>query len=189
MLNKRRALCLILCTLLLMGMVGCSKNSKSTTTDKSSVTATQQNSDSSSGNAETQETSGIMGQVKSISGNSITLALVKMPDKAAAPAGNSSDKAGPPAAGNPPADQGQNKQQAAPPNAGSIQLTGETKTITVPSGIKIMSGNKDNEKEVSISEIKVGDMLQVQLNGDTVEQVRVMPAGQSNNPQSAPKQN
>lgn len=176
--DKKSVIGLILCLLLLLAAAGCSKTNTSTTAGNSTTqTADQQNTASqATGNANQsssntnagnpgngQTTPDLFGQVKSVSGSTITLALAKTPQQ-----GNTPPQ-------NPPVAQGQTASQA-PKNMGSPELTGETKTITIPDGVKITTGNKDSSKEVSISSIKAGDMLEVTLKDGVVSQVRVMQA-------------
>ncbi|HWP97768.1 MAG TPA: hypothetical protein VN426_13065 [Syntrophomonadaceae bacterium] len=169
--NKKSLIGLFLCVLLLFAAAGCSKTNTSTTAGNASTqTADQQNSASqATGNATQSSSNGqstpdLFGQVKSVTGSTITLALAKMPQQ-----GNTPPQ-------NPPAAQGQSTNQAAPKNMSSPELTGETKTITIPDGVKITTGNKDNSKEVSVSNIKAGDMMEVTLKDGAVSQVRLMQA-------------
>jgi hypothetical protein len=168
-LKKRTTVGLFICIIMLFVAAGCSKTNSSTTVDKTGVQTpasgdtTQSSSTTAANPGNGQNTPNLFGQVKSINGNTITLALAKMqqPQQGTTPPQN------------PPTAKDQSANQA-PKNGGSPELTGETKTITIPDGVKITTGNKDNSKEVAITNIKAGDMLEVTLKDGAVSQVRVM---------------
>ncbi|MEN6326049.1 MAG: hypothetical protein ABFD18_07585 [Syntrophomonas sp.] len=127
------------------------------------------------------KSSNLFGQVQNIDDNKITLAVAqKQQRKADAPQGENpqaqppvqdqqDSKTQPPAQGEKPA--------GPPPGTGaSPELTGETKTITVPDSAKIVTGGRGESQEITIDKIKTGDMLEVFFKDKSseIEMVRVM---------------
>lgn len=190
---------LILCLFLVFALAGCSntssttagktsdqskekQNIKTTTAQKTQNTPEQSGSKQNIGdnkqnpvgneseNAGQQRSkAGLLGQVKSVKGNDVTIAVAEMPSR---------EGGAPPQ--NPPADQS-NKNEQGQREMPSPSLTGENKTITIPAGVKILSGGRENNKEITISDLKEGDMIEVyyQDNDKTVvESVRVMQSPQ-----------
>lgn len=125
----------------------------------------------------------LMGEVKSIVGNSLTLALAKVPTREA---GTGTQGATPPTGGEMPSGGG------TPPEGGgassgtgnqggggqgsfggsgstgtrramNLTLTGETKELLIPVGVSITSGNGDNAKTktIDIADIEKGDVLMI----------------------------
>lgn len=181
MLKERSLLLLLLSLALAVCLVGCSSSYKATadktTTTKQSEKITTENTktdlsqqsdkgaDNESATVMKNETqpgqragSRLMGQITSVKDRSVTLALFDMPS--------------PPADGNPPAGDKPGRQ--------TPELSGEKKTITIPASVKILSGGRNSSSEVSISDLKAGQMMEVRLNASTgaVESVRIMEAGQ-----------
>lgn len=112
----------------------------------------------------------VMGEVQSIVGNSITIALAKVPTRDTTGAGTG--QGFPPAdgqmpAGPPPGDPagqgvpGAQSGQSRTPRAMNLTLTGETKEILIPVGIEIMSGMGKSAKVVDIADIKKGDTIMI----------------------------
>jgi hypothetical protein len=185
--KKKTIIGLFLCMSLLATVVGCSKSSTNDTTEKTILqTTAQPNSNSqTSGNANQTPTdknandpnsgkgiANLMGQVKSISDGKITLAVAQMPQKDTS---TTPKDANPPQ--NPSAGQANNTEPGQKKMV-SPTLTGETKTITIPTSVKIMTG-KDNAQEIAIKSLKEGDMLEVwfkdgKIENGTVESVRAM---------------
>lgn len=201
MLKKRSLLPLLLSLLMAVSLVGCSSSSKETSSKKTATTKIEKNvSDQAKTTGASQSKTGpgalgsgsaapvmkngagpgtadgtrIMGQIVSVKDRTVTLALFKMPSAPAAPSGNSTSPSAPPAGGTP-------------------RLSGEKKTITIPAAVKIYSGGRDSSTEVSISNLKAGQMMEARLNSSTnaVEAVRVMEEGQGGPPArgNAPGQN
>lgn len=145
-----------------------------------------------------------MGEVVSVSGNDISLKLLKMPQgmgngqrhngQNGNGQGAPKDQQGNPGQGdkqNPPDNQGQGDQQnrqgqgGGPRNrqGGNFQreYTGETQTITVPSGVSIeentFSNGKRETKNIEVKDLKQGDILQVRYadkDKKTISKIQVM---------------
>jgi hypothetical protein len=109
----------------------------------------------------------LMGEVQSIIGNSITIALAKVPTRDTTATGTGQGM--PPAdgqmpSGAPPDGQGAaggQGSQTRTQRAMTLTLTGETKEILIPVGIEIMSGMGKSAKVVDIADIKKGDTIMI----------------------------
>lgn len=192
--KKRIIGCLLLGLAALMLLAGCSsKNAASTsqTTDTNQTATNGQNNQ--------RQNPDIFGQVKSISGSDITIALAQVPQRNQGQNGAQQ--------------QPQQQSQSASQTGGTagqgqrgnmtLQLTGETKTITVPDGVKIYGGNGPSRQnkgqsqgqsetqsqgqqqgqgpaEVKLSDIKVGDTISVfyQTGTTTVDHISIRHAAQ-----------
>lgn len=193
--GKRILSSLLMCLILSLALAGCSSSSSNTATEKANIqTADKQNTPVATGEnspeqnkqnsnpqnigdpkqntgsnnpanpAEGRKSPDLFGQVKSVKGNDVTVAVAQMPQR---------EKSAPPQ--EPPAGQADNVKQG-PPEMSAPSLTGENKTITIPADIKIISGRRDDTKEISVGDLKEGDMIEVYYKDgeDTVESVRVM---------------
>jgi len=197
-LNKKALLPLLLSLLLVVSLVGCSSSSQETSSKKAATTKidkTVSDKAKTNGAGQTKTAPGaapamkngagtgaadgtrIIGQIVSVKGRTVTLALFNMPSAPESSSGNSTSPSAPPAGGTPPS--GGNQAGGQGP-----QLSGEKKTIAIPAAVKIYSGGRDSSSEVSISDLKVGQMMQVLLNSSTsaIESVRVMEEGQGGPP-------
>ncbi|MDD3270293.1 MAG: hypothetical protein PHX14_13325 [Syntrophomonadaceae bacterium] len=206
--RKCNLLSLVLCLILLLSLAGCNSSSSETNATKNAnpVTGQADNKNSENANdaakpntpdgsmvnsgdetpADKAGTNGQMkradlfGQVQSISGSKITLALAQKQQRS-----EQASQSQPPAQGDasqtqPPA-QGEKPAGPHPGAAATPELTGETKTITVPDSAKIESGGRGSSQEIAIDKIKAGDMIEVFFNdakADEIERVRVMQAPQ-----------
>ncbi|MGE5391736.1 MAG: hypothetical protein ACM3PE_11810 [Deltaproteobacteria bacterium] len=114
----------------------------------------------------------IIGQIASVNDRTVTLALLKMPS----PPTDGSKLSAPPSGGTPPSGN--------QPGSTTPQLSGEKKTVTIPASVKVLSGGWDDSTEVSLSDLKTGQMMEIRLNSSTgtVEEVRVMEQGQGGPP-------
>lgn len=179
---------LFLCTALVMTGAGCSKSANVAQTQQpaaqtspaadSTQLAAGQNAAATN---DAKSATGVFGQVTSINGSTVVVALAQMPQR---------QDGGQPGGGQPPAGQPGGTQQGGgqPPEQGSTppadgqkaaspQLTGESKTITIPSTARIVSGGRDNSTQLSISDIKAGDMIEIRYSSTDstlVEQVNIM---------------
>lgn len=191
MLKKRPVLPMLLTLLLVLSLVGCgsstdtakqttakdektvSEKAKSDQADKVSTTAAApeaQGTAPSKNGAQPGQADGtrLMGKIVSVKDRTVTLALYDMPsggNHPSAPPSGGTPPTGGQAGGNQPAGQ-------------TPTLSGENKAVTIPSTVKIMSGGRNDAKEISISDLKAGLMMEVRLNSSTnaVEEVRVMEA-------------
>ncbi len=119
----------------------------------------------------------LMGEVQSITGNSVTIALAKVPTRdtsatgtgqgtppadAQMPSGSfPSDQGGQSGQGGQRNEQGAQSGQARTQRAINLTLTGETKEILIPVGIEIMSGMGKSAKVVDIADIKKGNTIMI----------------------------
>lgn len=155
----------------------------------SATTSSSESSPSPSSSSQTV----IIGKVSSIDGDTITLALLQNnmpsnndtagssgnghPDNQAAPSGSA--PSGAPAgnndsipSGTPPQGSGNMPNGGYSPG-GRYTETGESQTITVTSDTIITIVTGDTKTVGSISDIAVGDILYVTMNGDTVASVDI----------------
>ncbi|WP_054693422.1 hypothetical protein [Syntrophomonas palmitatica] len=190
--RKKNLVSILLCTFLLVTAAGCTNNSSKTTKEALAQTKTKASASKSAANVKQdvaskkqgqtpasknvpptgKENNGsrLMGKVLSINDSTLTLAVAQRPQRgeAASLPGSVNQK--------PPQDQGKNSTLD-PGQPGSPQVTSETKSISIPSTAKILSGFRDSTKEIALSDIKTGDMVEITFSstGDNkVEQVRVM---------------
>lgn len=195
--RKCNLLSLVLCLILLLSLAGCNSSSTETNATKNANPATGQADNKNSENANDaakpntpngskvnsgdktpadkagtngpMESADLFGQVQSISGSKITLALAQKQQRS-----EQALQSQPPAQGEKPAD-------PHPGAAATPELTGDTKTITVPDSAKIESGGRGSSQEIAIDKIKAGDMIEVFFNDakvDEIERVRVLQAPQ-----------
>ncbi len=144
---------------------------------------TQAKSDASDKSGNQIKSSNLFGQVQNINENKITLAVAQKPQRKVGDPQGENPQPQPPAQGQqdsqtqPPA---QGEKPAGPPSgtSASPELTGETKTITVPDSAKIVTGGRGESQEITIDKIKTGDMIEVFFKdkSDEIELVRVMQA-------------
>lgn len=177
---KRIIAVLILCLSITAVFTGCSKNS-----------STQGNNNGNQGNKGQMERADLMGEVSEIVGNEVKLKVIKMPERPTGtpenpnggkpnitpgtnPGGNGSWQPGTQQGGTGQSGQTRNRQR---------EYTGEVKTIIIPVGIKITTmtrgQNGVEQKEVNISEIKQGTILQIYYadDGKTIEKITTMTSG------------
>jgi len=198
--KKRKIACLLLCLLMLVMATGCASTKTTTSQPKDTSANTSQNSPGSNGsvagNQSEKKSPDIFGKVKSINGNEVTISLAQMPQRNEPASGSGKSGTTPPdntASGNtaPTAPSGTppgNDTGKAPKQGGmpDLQLTGETKTITLPADIKIVAGGGgnagQNDKEIKLTDVKVDDIMQIYYKAGetgeirTVESIRVMQA-------------
>ncbi len=144
----------------------------------------------------------LTGEVSSISGNQITLKVIKMPAfnrNGTSPRGGTgnSGNTSQPAAGSTPAAEPSSSTPASdssntsPDSRGpkgnghsqprGIQYTGETKTVTIPDGVAITAmartNGDSNQQTLKLSDIKEGNVLQIWYSDKdkgTVSKINVM---------------
>jgi hypothetical protein len=172
---------LFLCTALVMTGAGCSKTAEIAQTQQPAAQTTAAQPAAGQNTAATSDaksTAGVFGQVTSIDGSTVVVALAQTPQGGGQPPARPADNGqqdGGQAPANPPSPEG------APPADGpkqpSVQLTGESQTITIPSTAKIVSGGRDGSTQLSINDIKVGDMIEIKYSSTDstlIEQVNIM---------------
>jgi len=156
-------------------MVGCS--TKASAGDTQSTDATKSAStDDGSVKQKNMQKSDLGGEVASIDGNKITLKLIKASEKPANGTQKDTSK---------DATADKKDAQTKAPEKRQVEYTGETKDITIGDGVKITTmarGQQDSKaKDLTISDIKVGDVLQVTYSDkekETVSNINVRPAAQ-----------
>ena len=162
-------------------MVGCGAN----TTDAQSKQATQSTStDDGSNKQKNFQKADLEGEVASIDGNKITLKVIKTPEKAA---GSSQKNASTDADKTNSEANNKDKQTNKVQQNRQVEYTGETKDITIGDGIQIETMNRGQQgsksKDLTVSDIKVGDMLQITYSDkekETISNINVRPAANQN---------
>jgi uncharacterized ubiquitin-like protein YukD len=124
------------------------------------------------------------GEVASIDGNKITLKVIKTPEKPAGSnqknASNGTDKTNSDV-------NNKDKQSSKGPQNAQVEYTGETKDITIDNGIQIKTMNRGQQgsesKALTVSDIKVGDVLQITYSDkekETISNINVRSAANQN---------
>lgn len=144
----------------------------------------------------------LTGEVSSISGNQITLKVIKMPAfnrKGTPPRGSTgnsgntsqpaagSTSAAEPSGSTPASDSSNTSPDSSGPKGNGpsqprgIQYTGETKTVTIPDGVAITAmartNGDSNQQTLKLSDIKEGNVLQIWYSDKekgTVSKINVM---------------
>ncbi len=190
-LNKRS----LTATILGLTMILCAACGNSQATETATKNDTK-NTNVSSGEQKKMKRPDVVGEVKSIIGNSITIALAKMPEKEMTnTTGKSTTTAqdGPPAGG-PPMDGGgpAGGSESGKSSAGgtgksttsgsgnnnrsfTLTLTGETKEVMIPVGVEITSGGGKTAKSIDIADIQKGDTIMIYYveGSQTIERVSI----------------
>ena len=144
---------------------------------------------------ESEDDGSITGQVKSIDGNSIMLALTNMPQRdpegggqqpldgelpnGEAPNGEFDET------GTPPEKPDGGEQPGSGGNAGGpggLTLTGEEMTITGSEGTVYTIDEMGQSAEGALSDIEEGSIIKVVMDGETVTSVTIMNQGQKGSP-------
>lgn len=163
-------------------MVGCKANTADAQSKQDTQSASTEDGSSKQKNFQKAD---LAGEVASINGNKITLKVIKTPEKSGGGNQNNASKDG----GDKGNSQGNNKDGQTSKGQGNrqVEYTGETKDITVADGIKISTMNRGQQgsesKDLTISDIKVGDMLQITYSDkekETISNINVRPAGNQN---------
>lgn len=181
---KKKLLTILLC-LTISGtlLAGCQS-----TTDSSAAETTNASTAAASSAATEAAAKGdtIIGQVTSVDGNTITLALGEMkerpsnggtpPEEMSEPA--SGDMPEPSSDGMPePSSDGMSDNQAPPDNngggPGGINLTGEEKTITIDDSTELLSRGKGESTAAALEDIATDSVLTVVMDGDTVKTITI----------------
>lgn len=163
-------------------MVGCGTNVNKDT--QSNQAAQSASTDDGANKQKNFQKADLEGEVANINGSKITLKVIKTPEK---PAGSnqkntskSDDKTNSQKDSN-------DKQAANGQQNRQIEYTGETKDITIGDGIQIKTMNRGQQgsqsKDLAISDIKVGDILQITYSNkenETISSINVRPAVNQN---------
>lgn len=202
--NVKTASAILLAIMCILSLSSCSKKNNAAANSNSNSTASRRGSFS-------QNVPDLYGEVKSISGNTVTLALLEIPQgRQANTNGGQNRPSGSWSRGN----NGNNSQQGSGSNNSQNQqsgstnsnnsgqgrdfnmtknYTGKTETLTIPSDTSITafqrsSNGSRSEKQLSISDIKVGSLLQVWYKKNTgsskeIQSIRVVSITQSSQSQ------
>ena len=162
-------------------MVGCGAN----TTDTQSKQTTQSTStDDGSNKQKNFQRADLEGEVASIDGNKITLKVIKAPEKSA---GSNQKNASKDADKTNSEVNNKDKQATNAPQNRQVEYTGETKDITIIDGIQIKTMNRGQQgsesKDLTVSDIKVGDILQITYSDkekETISNINVRSATNQN---------
>lgn len=159
-----RALALVL----VASLTACGQ-SPDTAAPKAGGSSSEAPSQSAGSEASSQETESvsIFGKITGIVGNEIEFAVAKLPDTEPPAPPNSSDGSKPseiPAATMTPATDAIEADEAA---GELMELTGETYSLTIPSGLKIISMGQ----EVNLTSLKKGNIVTIRLDNLTDKNV------------------
>lgn len=186
--KKKLIICLLLCLTGIIAVAGCSKTNNAQNTQPA---GSQVNANAGSGiNQAMRQKPDLFGQVKTINGNDVTIAAAQVPQRDQNQSGQQNQQT----QSQKPSDstKGVNGQRG----NWSLQLTGETKTITIPEGVKITSGGGPRgsgqgqqsqgqsqaqaPKEITVKDIKTGDIISVyyQAGTTTIDHITVRTAPQ-----------
>lgn len=164
------------------------------------ATAEDATKTATAGKTQDRKRADVMGQVKSIVGNSVVIELAKLPTRDTTGSGQSgaggkmpegAPDGGPPPGGMPPEGampQGGTGGGSAVSGSGSagsgtstrsqrsfnLALTGETKEIMIPVGVSITSGMGDNGKAIDIADIEKGAVIMLYYAEGTEEIERIV---------------
>lgn len=114
----------------------------------------------------------IRGQIQTVLGNEVTLALAEEPKR---PEGAADGTQRPKAAAGDP--------MGGPPGGGNrnaaVKLTGETLKLQIPVGVPIVSRGQNGETALQLSDLTVGSIMTVEYDtdGTTIVQVNLMAGG------------
>lgn len=181
--NKTKVLLLIMLMAGVFLVASCTKKeSEDLKSDASNSTLTQ---------AFSRNSPDLYGEIKAVSGNNLTIALLEIPQRRA-PTDEEKQKMRESRKNN---DQGQgensqnNRQRPGVAGSGEKKYTGKSETITIPADVPITAfdrGNRDGEKsgkpeekKLSLSDIKVGTMVQIWYKKDSgdkkeIQSIRVV---------------
>lgn len=150
---------------LLMVLTGCTQTTQTTQTAQTKQEDKSRN----------MKRADVMGQVKSIIGNSVTLDLAKVPTRemTANEGANGDAASGPPPTGMPSGASGGMPSQSTKARSTTLTLTGESKEIIIPVGVTITSGMGSSEKSIDLADIKVGSILRIYYAEGTTDIERV----------------
>lgn len=178
--KRKKMIATLFSFLLIFVIAGCSNSNGSGQTNvASNSSGTTANASGTSSNSSAQP--GVYGEVSKISGNTVTLKLLKTPQR---PAGNGQN------GGNFGGNGGNGGNGNGGGNGGNggfrgggmraKQYTGQVKTITIPSGVSMVEmsrgSNGMTENQVSLSDVSVGSTLSVYYkeDGKTIDNIKVM---------------
>lgn len=163
-------------------MVGCGTTN---TTDTQSKQASQSSSTSDGSNKQKNfQKADLVGEVASIDGNKITLKVIKTPER---PAGNNQKNSNNNSKQTNSDANNKDKQTSNAQKKRAVEYTGENKDITIADGMQIKTMNRGQQgsesKDLTVTDIKVGDILQVTYsdkNKETVSNITVRQAANEN---------
>lgn len=169
-------------------MVGCSSSTKDTQNKQDTQSASTNSStstDDSSNKQNGMQKADLEGEVTSISGNKVTIKVIKTPEKTEGAAPDNASKDSDKANANKDSDKANSKDgqlSKGQPNK-QVEYTGETKDITISDGAKIETMSMDqgnpSQKEITASDIKAGDVLRITYSDkekETISTINVMSA-------------
>lgn len=161
-------------------MVGCGSTN---TTDTQSKQASQSSSTSDGSNKQKNfQKADLAGEVASIDGNKITLKVIKTPER---PAGNNQKNSNNNSSQTNLDANNKDKQASNAQEKRAVEYTGETKDITIADGMQIKTmnrGQKGSEsKDLTVADIKVGDILQVTYSDKDKEAISNITVRQATN--------
>lgn len=180
-------------------MPGCGTNSNTSAGLQSAQNSQSQTNSSDSRGAGKFELADLMGEITSVSSNKVTVKVIKMPAFSAKGSGKNGGKN----SSNSQSTVGDNEknQKMTPPSensgtyqndksnggtrrGGELQYTGETKTVTIPSDMKIttFARGDDNKQSLKLADLKQGDILEIWYSDkdkETIEKVSVRAAQQN----------
>lgn len=172
-------LCLTISGTLLAGCQSTSDSSTAETTDASTSAA------SSAATESAADGDTITGQVTSVDGSTITLALGEMKEKPSN-GGTPPEGMSEPSSGDmpEPSSDSMSDNQAPPDNnggiPGGINLTGEKKTITIDDSTELLSRGKGESTTATLEDITTDCVLTIVMDGDTVKTVTISGFGNGN---------
>ncbi len=150
-------------------MTGCGATATNTQDAQATQSAAADNGSNKQKNFQKPD---LEGEVASINGNKITLKVIKTPER---PAGDDQK------------DSSNKDKKASKQQNRQIEYTGETKDITIGDGIQIKTmgrGQQGSEsKDLTASDIKVGDVLQITYSDkekETISNINVRQAADEN---------
>ena len=140
-------------------LVGCGANATDT---QSKQTIQSASTDDGSNKQKNFQKADLQGEVAIINGNKITLKVIKAPEK---PAGSNQKDASKASDQTTTGTNNKDKQVSNGSQNRQVEYTGENKDITIGDGIQIKTMNRgkqgSDEKDLTVSDIKVGDILQI----------------------------
>lgn len=161
-------------------MAGCASSNTKDTQNKQDTQSTS--TTDGTNNQKNVQVPDLEGEVSNISGNKITLKVIKMPDKTQGGASGDTNTNSDAAKTDAKANDKDAQAHSGQPNM-QVEYTGETKDITIGDGIKVQTMNMDQGnrqlKDITASDIKVGDVLRITYSDkdkETISTINVMPA-------------
>jgi hypothetical protein len=197
--KNKKILGIVATSVILMSVfTGCgnSNNTSSTqnsSTAKSTTASTQSSGTQANANNQIKKMPDLAGEVSSVNGNQITLKLIELPTNAGkgknttSPSGqNSTQKTSQSNAQTP--DSKSTNGHGSQRHKMQVKYTGETKTITISSGIPITTFSRNtnggSQKTITVADIKTGDRLDIWYTDSTkstISNIRVLGSASAQN--------